>query len=99
MRLPLGFSLIAFTANLAAIAQPATLIIKPNISTIGIVGKPLSIEFTVSGGIPPYSWGVTGSLPPGITQVATTGAISGTPTSPGDFSFAITAVDAIGNRG
>jgi hypothetical protein len=42
---------------------------------------------TATGGTSPYSWTVTGgALPPGLT-LATNGAIGGTPTTAGTFSF------------
>jgi hypothetical protein len=43
---------------------------------------------SASGGTPAYTWSITsGSLPPGLTLAATTGIISGTPTSSGTFNF------------
>jgi uncharacterized protein (TIGR03437 family) len=85
-------------ATCAAPAQTGTVTIKATSSTIGIIGKALKIGFVASGGTPPYSWGTSGRLPPGISQDAT-GSINGVPTSPGQFSFSITVVDSAGNRG
>jgi hypothetical protein len=48
---------------------------------------------TASGGAPPYSWALaSGSLPPGLT-LALNGQIAGTPTQPGNFTFAVTVSD------
>ena len=49
---------------------------------------------TASGGVPPYTWSSTGSLPTGMTLHASTGIIDGTPTATGAFNFAVTATDS-----
>jgi hypothetical protein len=47
------------------------------------------------GGTPPYTWSiVSGALPPGLTLNPTSGAISGTPTAPGTYSFVIQVSDS-----
>lgn len=49
---------------------------------------------SASGGTPPYQFKVTGgSLPAGLA-LSTTGAISGTPTAVGSYSFTVTASDS-----
>ena len=52
-----------------------------------------SVQLTATGGTPPYTWYPPEVLPPGIT-FSTTGLVSGTPTSPGSFSFPVTVRDA-----
>lgn len=48
----------------------------------GTVGVPYDQILTATGGTSPYSWSVaTGSLPAGLSLNATTGEITGTPTS------------------
>jgi hypothetical protein len=47
-----------------------------------------------SGGTPPYTYSVAGTLPAGLTINTTTGAVTGTPTAAGTFS--VTATDAHG---
>lgn len=49
--------------------------------------------FTVSGGVGPYRYALTGSLPAGVTLNTATGIVSGTPTASGSFAFTVTATD------
>lgn len=58
--------------------------------TDGTVGTPY--DFTVTAdGTPAPTYTVTGELPTGLTIDGVTGAISGTPTTPGDFTFTVVA--------
>ncbi|NTF46663.1 putative Ig domain-containing protein, partial [Rhizobium rhizogenes] len=60
----------------------------------GIVTTAYSQTVTASGGTSPYSYSLTGTLPTGLALNHATGAITGTPTTPGNYSFSITATDA-----
>lgn len=63
----------------------------------GGVGIPYSTLLLGTGGFMPYTWAVlAGSLPPSLTLNASTGSISGTPTTPGVFTFTIQLTDAFG---
>ena len=53
------------------------------------IGTPYSLQLTATGGTP--TWSYSGSLPPGITLNNSTGLLSGTPTTAGDYNFKITA--------
>lgn len=73
--------------------NPATL---PN----GAVGVPYNQIVSGSGGTAPYTFSVSSNaLPPGLILNPTTGAITGSPTTPGTFTFTITATDANGCSG
>jgi hypothetical protein len=61
------------------------------------VGTPYSVTLPVVNGKAPYQFTfVSGSLPPGLTINLTTGAITGTPTTAGTFTFTTSVVDANG---
>jgi probable HAF family extracellular repeat protein len=47
-----------------------------------------------SGGVPPYVFSISGSLPPGLALASRSGAISGTPTAAGTFNFTVQATDS-----
>ena len=59
----------------------------------GTVGTTYSQTLAATGGSTPYSWSYNGTLPPGIT-VTSGGALAGTPTAIGTYSFTIIAVDS-----
>ena len=51
-----------------------------------------------TGGTPPYTFTITsGALPPGILLDASTGALSGIPTTVGRFAFTLQVVDSLGS--
>jgi hypothetical protein len=52
---------------------------------------------TAAGGTLPYSWSIAaGTLPPGLTLGPATGAITGSPSTPGTFPFTVAVTDAKG---
>ena len=54
-----------------------------------------SNQLTVTGGTSPFTWSVSsGSLPPGLTLNASTGLLSGTPTTAGTYTFTVKVTDA-----
>ena len=56
-----------------------------------------SSQLTVTGGTSPFTWSVSsGSLPPGLTLNASTGLLSGTPTTAGTYTFTVKVTDASG---
>jgi large repetitive protein len=60
------------------------------------VGVPYSVRFSATGGSGTFSWALTGGAVPTGTAFATDGKISGTPSSAGHFSFAVTVTDGEG---
>jgi hypothetical protein len=56
-------------------------------------GQPISYQYEVLGGTSPFTWVVSsGALPPGIT-LSPVGALSGTPTTVGNYSFTLRVTD------
>ncbi|WP_243651762.1 choice-of-anchor U domain-containing protein [Thiobaca trueperi] len=60
----------------------------------GQVGSAYSAALSATSGTGPYNWSLAaGGLPPGIALNATSGALSGTPTLAGTFTFSVQLVD------
>jgi len=60
------------------------------------VGAAYNQTLTASGGTSPYSWSISGgSLPAGLSIVASTGAITGTPTTAGTSNFTAMVTDNV----
>ncbi len=70
-----------------------------SISTSSLGAATLNVSYVAtlaaSGGATPYTWSiVSGSLPNGLLLNSSTGAISGTPTASGTFSFTVQVADS-----
>jgi uncharacterized protein YjbI with pentapeptide repeats len=73
------------------------IILPPQITTtslpVGTVKSPYSASLTATGGNPPYTWSVTGSLPPGLHIQKKLGTITGKPRASGSYSFTVVVAD------
>jgi hypothetical protein len=71
----------------------------PSVATTSLAGATETVAYSATlaatGGTLPYSWSITsGTLPAGLALAASTGVISGTPTSTGTSSFTVQVSDA-----
>src|SRR5207244_262281 len=62
----------------------------------GQAGLPYSLPFTASGGLPQYAWQITGPGTPGLA-LSLGGTFSGTPTTPGNYTFTVQLNDQANN--
>ena len=66
-------------------------------TSTGQVNVAYSSALVASGGTPPYTFVISsGSLPPGLTLNPSTGAITGTPTTAGTYSYTAKVTDSLG---
>ncbi|KRA95595.1 hypothetical protein ASD83_18260 [Devosia sp. Root685] len=73
--------------------RPPTISVSPGSLPGGTVASAYSQSLSAFGGTAPYSFSVSGTLPPGITM-GPTGLLSGTPSSPGSYTFSAIVADS-----
>ncbi|MGH8028272.1 MAG: autotransporter domain-containing protein, partial [Pseudoxanthomonas sp.] len=79
----------------AVVVDSRTLVLTPASLTSATAGIAYSATFSASGGIGAYRYALNaGALPAGLSLDGNSGLLSGTPTTSGAFSFAITASDS-----
>jgi large repetitive protein len=83
-----------------AIGPPLPLVISgPTCCGTGDVGTAFLYDLIASGGVQPYTWSVTGQLPPGITfSTSPAPHLSGTPGTAGSYPVTITVTDSTGTQ-
>lgn len=84
------------TTDLGALDTDGSVLIIVNPPSLpdGFVGDPYNQNITATGGQAPHTFTLTaGALPDGL-NLSTAGALTGTPTTQGNFAFTITATDA-----
>jgi hypothetical protein len=82
------------SANLLATTISPQLVLASSLPS-ATVGSAYGASVLTSGGMSPLHFVVTsGSLPPGLVLDSFTGTLSGTPTTPGSWSFSVTATDS-----
>jgi hypothetical protein len=75
--------------------SPSSLRFSTSSLQAGQVGAAYSHMIQATGGTTPYHWSISsGTLPAGLTLSATTGTISGTPTTSGSFTFTAKVTDS-----
>ncbi|MBI3471600.1 MAG: putative Ig domain-containing protein, partial [Candidatus Solibacter usitatus] len=87
--------------NTANRALSITIVAAPAIVTTslpnGATATAYSQTLAASGGTAPYGWSISsGSLPPGLSLNAASGAITGTPSAAGTSNFTALLTDALG---
>ena len=94
---------VTVTAAYGGGNKTATLTVNPLVALVistqslpaGVVSTPYSTTLAATGGTTPYTWSIsTGSLPTGLTLGASNGAISGTPSAAGTFTFTVKVTDS-----
>jgi len=84
--------------SLVTIQLPSQLAVATSSLKGALVDTPYRANLSASGGTPPYQWSIfAGSLAPGIQLQATTGALAGTTSQQGVYSFTAKVTDAASN--
>ena len=78
-----------------SISVPTVPVITTAFLALGTVNGSYSQPLSATGGTTPYTWSISaGSLPAGLGIDASTGVISGAPTTPGTSHFTVKVTDA-----
>src|SRR5207302_782010 len=94
-----GFGRLNANAALLSIVSCATITLSPSVLPDGTANSFYSQNVVASGGTGPYTYAITVGASPSGLGISSTGVVSGTPTTPGTFSFTVTATDANGCYG
>lgn len=83
--------------SVATVADGASVIDDLSITNAapdGVVSVAYSHTYAAAGGVAPYTWALSGSLPTGFSFNTSTGELSGTTTDTGTYPVTITVTDA-----
>ncbi|GLQ45169.1 hemagglutinin [Dyella lipolytica] len=75
------------------IAAPTLTLAPAGLALTASYAQAYTQTFTASGGVAPYTYTESGTLPVGVTWNAATATLSGTPTQSGSFPITVTATD------
>ena len=67
----------------------------------GSVSDTYNLQFSATGGTPPYTWSISSGTPPAglaLNALNTPGLLSGTPTATGTASFSVQVADSSGEK-
>lgn len=85
---------------LTLVISAPTLDLSPSGNSIAAdYGQSMSQTFSASGGVAPFHYTLSGTLPTGLSWDAASATLSGTPTQTGSFPIAITATDSTTGSG
>src|SRR5258708_30804506 len=94
--IPSNTSIAGNTGTSPASGSSAALTVSTSVPA-ATVGTSYNTTVTVTGGSAPYRFSMaSGELPPGVGLGASSGNISGTPTTSGNFGFALSVSDSKG---
>lgn len=75
-------------------ATAPTLAIAPTTLPNGVAGTSYSQALSTNGGTAPYSYVVSGGAPPPGITLSSTGNVTGSPSTPGNYSFTVRSTDS-----
>jgi hypothetical protein len=84
----------AFRTLTLTVLQGSVSILTTSPLPTATAGLGYSASLAAAGGTPPYRWTVGNGFPAGLSLDPQSGAITGTPSTPGSFSFTVQVTDA-----
>lgn len=79
------------------VTNPSAPVIDPTAPQGATLNKPYVFTF-VATGYEPITFSASGTLPPGMKPVTSTGLLTGTPTATGTYAITVHAVDGVGQN-